>query len=249
MEVKDEVNAYWSMRAEEYADARYREYGSQTGQQWKTVLEQYVPSGSFKALDVGTGGGLFAMLMQDLGGEVTAVDYSQEMLKYAARNMKMAGKSGIDFRKMDAMNLKLEDDSFDFIFTHNVTWTLSDPKKAYQEMLRVLKKGGRLVNVDACYAEVFRKMDKEGLTEKCAVEGLSKYAHPYQSLAMLKERNRLAESLYIADQPRPLWDVDVFLEAGVSGIEVIPDMEARYFGKKRQDPSFGNGQFLIAVVK
>ena len=147
------------------------------------------------------------------------------------------------------MNLESAGESFDFVFTHYVTWTLSDSQKAYAGMVRVLKKGGRLVNADADYGRTFRRMDAEGLTKKLAKQEPSRYAHPYQSLEMLRERNRLAESLYIADAGRPAWDVKVLLDPGVSRIGILKDVEEEYFGKKRQDGQFYEGQFLIAAVK
>ena len=41
---------------------------------------------------------------------------------------------------MDAQNLEFKDASFDIVIARNVTWTLPDVPKAYDEWLRVFKK-------------------------------------------------------------------------------------------------------------
>ena len=122
------------------------------------------------------------------------------------------------------------DESFDFIFTRNVTWTLPDPEKAYKEMIRVLAPGGRIMNADANYAAGFKVMDETGQTERYASKGESKYEHPATSLDMLKERNRLARSLYIAEEYRPVWDLKVMLACGLERVWIEYDVNRNVFG-------------------
>lgn len=40
---------------------------------------------------------------------------------------------------MDAENPEHDDDTFDFVISRNLTWTLPDAQKAYKEWMRVLK--------------------------------------------------------------------------------------------------------------
>ena len=47
------------------------------------------------------------------------------------------------------MSLPFGADSFDVVFSRNLTWNLPEPKKAYQSWLSVLKSGGLMLVFDA----------------------------------------------------------------------------------------------------
>ena len=72
---------------------------------------------------------------------------------------------------MDAENPEYDDDTFDFVISRNLTWTLPDAQKAYKEWMRVLKKGGRLLNFDAnWYHHLFdEEKRKESRRAKCRI--------------------------------------------------------------------------------
>ena len=54
-----------------------------------------------KVLDIGTGPGFFAIILAEAGYQVTAVDYTEEMLKEAKKNAgNLAGK--ICWKQMNA---------------------------------------------------------------------------------------------------------------------------------------------------
>lgn len=91
-------------------------------------------------LDVGTGPGFFAIILAEAGIQVTAVDYTEEMLKEAKANAGELSEK-IHFQQMVAQNLEFPDGIFDVVITRNVTWNLEHPVRAYQEWYRVLKKG------------------------------------------------------------------------------------------------------------
>ena len=120
-------------------------------------------------------------------------------------------------------------------------------------MCRVLAPGGRLLNGDANYGAQFREADRTGLTEKQHKEITdSPYARPATGLSMIRERNAIADQLYISDQRRPQWDVDVLLRHGMSRITV--DMDAARLVYPQTVPEgpiedYTNRFFLIAAVK
>ena len=233
MEIREEINAYWSKRADEFGDARYTDMQGEKHEKWKALIKSFLPEKKeIRALDLGTGAGFFSFILSELGCKVTGIDYSEDMLRNAHANSKKLGFKDIEFLRMDAQALEFADASFDFIFTRNVTWTLPDPEKAYNEMMRVLAPGGRLMNADANYAAGFKVMDETGQTERFASKGESKYEHPATSLDMLKERNRLARSLYIADEYRPVWDLKVMLAGGLERIWIEFDVNRNVFGVK-----------------
>lgn len=251
MELQERVDAYWSKRADEFSDARYRDLHSQNRRQWLGVIRSFLPQTEpIRALDLGTGAGFFVFLLDELGCVVTGVDYSQAMVDNALKLREVLGRPGIEFRQMDAQSLTLPDGGFDFIFTRNVTWTLPDPARAYGEMCRVLAPGGRLLNFDANYGAAFHQYDAQGLTEAQAVQD-DAYAHPARSLAMLRERNDLAWDLPISRRDRPRWDAEVLARLGMEHIATDGDA-GRFFprpepeDKSWRDPS---PLFLVTAQK
>ena len=62
----------------------------------------------------------------------------------------LAAEEGVscDFQIMDGENLEFEQESFDLVISRNLTWNLEKPEKAYEEWIRVLKKGGHLCIVE-----------------------------------------------------------------------------------------------------
>ena len=234
MEIQERINAYWSKRADEFGDARYTDMQGRKRENWEKLIKEHLPhKANIRALDLGTGAGFFSFILYDLGCEVTGIDYSEEMLKNAQKNCDRLGYSGINFIQMDAQKLQFEDESFDFIFTRNVTWTLPDPEKAYKEMLRVLAPGGRVMNADANYSAGFQKMDEDGLTEKMAEYANQNYTYPAGSLEMLRERNDIAHSLYISEEFRPIWDLRVLMAGGIERFWLDMDVNSNIFGMEQ----------------
>ena len=233
MEIQERIKNYWSKRADEFGDARYTDMQGEKRANWTRLIEAHLPEKRpLRALDLGTGAGFFSFILRDLGSEVTGIDYSEEMLKNAHKNAERLGYSDIRFLQMDAQNLQFADESFDFIFTRNVTWTLPDPARAYAEMLRVLSPGGKLMNADANYSAGCKIMDEKGWTEQAAEQANTQYAFPAQSLEMLRERNDIAKSLYIAEEQRPIWDLRVLMSRGVERFWLDLDVNTNIFGHK-----------------
>ena len=127
---------YWTRRAPSYSDVNQEELGGSQHSVWSRVIDQRIQShfgnrsrDQIRLLDVGTGPGFFAIILAELGYQVTAVDYTEAMLNQARKN---AGPlaSIIDFRRMDAEQLTFPDGAFDVIVSRNLTWNLPSPAKA-----------------------------------------------------------------------------------------------------------------------
>lgn len=113
MEMQLRINEYWSKRSDEFADARYQDLHSQKKEEWLSVIRSWLPDKKeIRALDLGTGAGFFAFLMQELGCTVTGIDYSEAMIDNAKKVMGKLGREGIVFRQMDAQRLDFEAESF-----------------------------------------------------------------------------------------------------------------------------------------
>lgn len=195
-----------------------KDYEGVMRQNYKKIISELLPlTANGRALDLGTGAGFFSLLLSELGWNVTAVDYSEEMLKNAKNNAENNGFRKISFLRMDAQNLAFADASFDVIVSRNVTWSLPAPEKAYAEMVRVLKPGGAILNFDANYARAFKESDERG----------DRPEHPTQTQAQLRERNEIAYSLSIAGERRPFWDVELLAQLGIQRFEVDLDIDRR----------------------
>jgi ubiquinone/menaquinone biosynthesis C-methylase UbiE len=93
------------------------------------------------ALEIGCGTGLFTRKVFDATKcKIVAIDISDDLLKIAKEKLTVPA---VDFRIGDAMNLDFPANTFDVVFGSSVLHHL-DMEKAYTEMFRVLKPGGRI---------------------------------------------------------------------------------------------------------
>ena len=104
-----------------------------------------------RVADIGTGTGILALELAELGLNVIGIDQSEAMLETARQkwNAVAADQTGsIEFRAGDAVELPLESASVDAVFAHMVLHSLEEPERAIQEMARVVRPGGLVVLVD-----------------------------------------------------------------------------------------------------
>lgn len=111
------------------------------------VLELAGPLAGAKVLDVGTGDGTYAIAAATRGGSVVGVDTSSEMLAAARRRADEAGVA-LASRRGSAESLPFRDATFDVVFAVTLLCFVDDPRRAAQEMARVLAPGGHLVLAD-----------------------------------------------------------------------------------------------------
>ena len=98
------------------------------------------------AADIGAGSGFIAAGLLREGLCVIAVDQSEAML--AEMQRKLGGQAAIEYRQGEAENLPLETGSVDYAFANMYLHHVESPPKAIEEMVRILKPGGRLVITD-----------------------------------------------------------------------------------------------------
>ena len=103
---------------------------------------------NFKVLDICTGTGDIAIYVAGIvkNGEVVGVDFSENMLELARK--KAAGIENIEFKFADALELPFGDNEFDASFISFGLRNVPDYKKCLDEMKRVTKNGGIVVNID-----------------------------------------------------------------------------------------------------
>ncbi len=113
-----------------------------------TITEMIEPTSNMKILDVATGTGKAALALADRNAEITALDYTDAMLRIAQQKTKDADYENIQFVKGDAANLPFESNQFDVVVSLNFLhlFTPVHRQKIFvREMHRVLRPGGMLV--------------------------------------------------------------------------------------------------------
>ena len=75
--------------------------------------------------------------------KVLATDFAEGMLKRASKKCRKYGN--VSFRQEDITDIKSGDNSFDKVVAGNVIHLLPEPEKALNELLRVVKPGGKVI--------------------------------------------------------------------------------------------------------
>lgn len=96
-----------------------------------------------KVLECACGTGMFSVKIAPCVNALTATDFADGMLRRAKK--KCSKFSNVLIESGDITALKYEDNSFDKAVAANVIHLLDDPKKAIDELKRVVKPGGTIV--------------------------------------------------------------------------------------------------------
>jgi len=126
----------------------FESFGYDLTQERDAVIEQAQPiKGSI--LEIGTGKGYFAIALAQQGYRLTSVDVSEEEQRFAKMNIEYLNLQGfVEFQVSDARCLTFPDNSFDMVFSVNVLHHLEQPYEVMDEIIRVLRCGGKIVVSD-----------------------------------------------------------------------------------------------------
>ena len=206
----EQIRQYWNSRAEGYTLSNREELEDEHRiflweQQIRRALNGRICR---HVLDVGCGPGFFSVLLARLGYEVTAVDYTENMLAEARKNAAHYGVD-IDFRRMDAQKLDFEDGIFDLVISRNVLWNLEQPEQAYREWLRVLKPNGTVMNFDGNFYYYVTDAEDGDRT---------RWEHKHMQGINANSIDRIGEHLPMARRLRPEWDVQELQKLGAKEV-------------------------------
>lgn len=167
------VQRYGWDKAADYYDESWKEQLKPAQDQMMEMAE--LQHGE-RVLETACGTGLVTFrIAEETGpeGEVVATDISGEMVELAKRENNTHQTRNIEFRRMDAEQLDLEDDHFDAALSCLGVMYMPDPLKSMQEMYRVLKPGGRAVTAiwgerkNCGWAEIFPIVDRKVASDVC----------------------------------------------------------------------------------
>ena len=250
----EENRTYWTGRASGYSKVVEQELLSRQKEKWKAVLQREM-EGHFagqkkrplKALDAGTGPGFFAVLLSELGCEVTAIDLTAEMLEKARENSRDCG-GWIRFLEMNTEDLSFEDECFDLVVSRNLTWNLPHPEAACREWNRVLKPGGLLLNFDAnWYRYLFDEKARKAYEkdrEVSAEKGIADL-NVGENFDVMED---IACRIPLSGIERPMWDLAVLSSLGMCA-EADPHVYKRVWSEEEKINFLSTPMFMVRAVK
>ncbi|WP_440955807.1 class I SAM-dependent methyltransferase [Methanosarcina sp. Mfa9] len=146
MEVKPQIREWWDAAEHDYDSvAAHGVHSEEERELWRELITRFLGTEhKLKVLDMGTGTGFLALLLAELGYDVTGADWAKNKLEKAKEKMKLSG-TPIKFVVEDAENLSFESEQFDAVVSRHLIWTLSNPTAAFKEWARVTKPGGRVM--------------------------------------------------------------------------------------------------------
>ena len=198
-ERKERIVNYWEKRSDSFLVQKRQELHSAMAERWMKEIREQLPEGrKLKILDVGCGAGFFSILLAKDGHQVTGIDLTPDMIKNSSL-LAEEEKVSCEFQVMDAENPEFQDETFDVVISRNLTWTLPNVRRAYQEWIRVLKKGGVLLNFDANYG-------LEDCTDAASLP--EDHAHKTLGIEMMRECEEIKRQLPISSYSRPAWDLE-----------------------------------------
>ncbi|MCX6052240.1 MAG: methyltransferase domain-containing protein [Campylobacterales bacterium] len=168
-----------------------------------TLIKMSEVSKQDRVLDMACGTGIMACGFAKIAKEVIGLDITQEMLKQAHKKQNEENLTNIHFEIGDVEALPYDDESFDIVVTRYSFHHFLDVKKVFEEMIRVCKKGGKVMVVDVALEKQFEKVfnEMERLRDPSHTKALSK-----------KEFENLFADARLSEHKISSYEVEVELE-------------------------------------
>ncbi|RKE79258.1 class I SAM-dependent methyltransferase [Rhizobium sp. AG855] len=235
-DLRDEIKAYWSHRAETFdAQPGHEIFSEDERAAWHALLRKHLGNGEGRAaLDLACGTAVVSHLLDDLGFQVTGLDWSEPMLERARTKAATRGRK-IRFLMGDAERTMEPDASYDVITNRHLVWTLVDPLSCFHEWHRVLKPGGRLLVVDGDFVNpsALTRLLKR-LASLASHIGLARDAlHGAPNPEMAETHNRILSAVYFSGGARSDAVAALLREAGFAKVTIDTDMAAIHRSQRK----------------
>lgn len=130
-------------------------------------------------LDLGSGAGNDCFIARAEAGEtgkVIGIDFSPQMIEKARKNTVKRNYTNIEFIEGDIENMPLTDNSVDVVISNCVLNLLPQKNKIFNEIYRVLKKGGHFCISDVVLNGIFPKefTDNAAMYAGCIASAIQK---------------------------------------------------------------------------
>lgn len=241
----------WNKISVDYNCRIQKEYNSEKNKIWEVEILRHckdINKSVINVLDVGTGPGFFPMLLDEEKFHITAIDKFEDMLNIARNNNK--GRKNVRFLNQGAENLDLEDNSFDLVIVRNMSYTLSEPEKAFAEWYRVLAVGGRILIYDAnWWYFVFCDEEKQVVTAYLEEyhKKTGKEHSTYEKECRLEWDSIITRPL--SRVKRPEWDYEFYKKLGADEIVIERNVGDLVNTEEEQYKSLPTPLFLVKVIK
>ena len=246
----DFINRYWSSTSVRWDISCLKEHSDGTSDKYRGLFEQFLDPWDKKVLDIGAGSGAVSCMFAKAGYDVTGVDMSRDMLRHARY---CAGVLGVDVKFVEAetKNLPFPDESFDVVVSRNVTWLMQDPDSAFKEWNRVLKKGGKLIYIDANWNLYLHDEEERVKFEECAKKatkaGLKKLYGTGNSSTVLIDK--LSFDLPFSKIRRPDWDREHLSDFGFQVAAIKEDIGDKVYTDEEQLRYAATPLFIVCAHK
>jgi ubiquinone/menaquinone biosynthesis C-methylase UbiE len=233
--IRDEIREYWSERAATFDSQVGHEIFSEAERHaWHELLRRHLGDGAGRrALDLASGTGVISHLLDDLGFEVTGLDWADPMLDRARAKAQSRG-TRIRFLMGDAERTMEPAESYDVIVTRHLVWTLVDPLAAFRDWHAVLKPGGRALIVDGDFVSP-TLVGRVAATIAAAAARLGLREPPAPD-ALRDRHRRILDQVHFRTGARADEVADLLRTAGFGSVTIDRDLRAIHREQSRHMP-------------
>ena len=190
--VKENIKTYWNKRSETFDEDIGHGVDEFEGQLWKKYLAEIIGSAPKEILDVGTGTGVIAIILAELGHMVTGIDLGGKMVEISQKKAAIKHLN-VTFLLGDAEQPDFPDSTFDCVICRHLLWTLPHLDTAIREWARVCKAGGLIIAIDGHIKphEYFQQVDKSSAKNMSKHQELWNHMYSRGVIAQLPVNNDL----------------------------------------------------------
>ncbi len=147
----------------------------------KPILRDYLEEG-MTVIDLGSGAGHDLMTAADLvgpTGKAVGVDFTDDMIQEATENAQKNNLTNVTLVKANIKDIPLPDNSADVVISNCVINLALDKSQVFNEVFRLLKPGGIMIDADVIATQPLSREIKEDSDLWCSCVGgaLTKTEH------------------------------------------------------------------------